>query len=427
MPEYTQLAVDDLQTFGGNPRRGVVSQIAVSLTKHGQYRPIVVNLGTRTGRRYEVLAGNHTLMAARSLGWDVIDVGIVDVDEDTARSIVAADNRLADLGEYDTADLYQLLSSIEDLDGTGYALDDLLAMQRDLFPPEPLTDPDDVPPTPESAVSRSGQLWALGDHRLLVGSATDLDGVRQLCGDVQPDCVWTDPPYGVEYVGKTKRALRIQNDGARGLPGLLTAAFGVVAQVCRPGAPVYVAHADTERVTFESALLASGLLVRQNLVWVKNAMVMGRSDYHYQHEPVLLAELDDENLDEGPDHEPVLYGFNSGGSGRLGRGGDRWFGDNRQTTVFQFQKPPRNADHPTMKPVALIDAMLANSLPPGGVVLDPFSGSGSTLIAAHGRQSRCFGVELDPRYADVILRRFEEHTGIVPELDGEPVSFANAA
>lgn len=429
VPEYTQLAVDDLHTFGGNPRRGHISAIAVSLTKHGQYRPIVVNRGTLTGRRNEVLAGNHTLMAARSLGWETIDVGIVDVDEDTARSIVAADNRLADLGEYDTADLYALLESIEDLSGTGYVLDDLAAMQRELFPPEPLTDPDDVPPTPEDPVSRVGQVWSLGEHRLLVGSSTDLGGVRRLCDDVQPDCVWTDPPYGVNYVGGTKAALTIKNDGAEGLRDLLDAAFGVLASVCKPGAPVYVAHADTERMTFESAMRGAGLLVRQNLVWVKNSLVLGRSDYHYQHEPILTADVpgvEDED-DGGLAHEPVLYGFTGGGSGRLGRGGDRWFGDNRQTTVFQFPKPPRNAEHPTMKPVALIDAMLANSLPAGGVVFDPFSGSGSTLIAAHGRQSRCFGVELDPRYADVILRRFEEHTGVVPELDGEQVSFANAA
>lgn len=124
MSEYTQLVVDGLHTFTGNPRCSDVSQIAVSLTMHGQYRPIVVNRGSQTGRRNEVLAGNHTLMAARSLGWSTIDVGIVDVDEDTARSIVAADNRLADLGDYHTSDLYQLLSSIEDLGGTGYGLKD---------------------------------------------------------------------------------------------------------------------------------------------------------------------------------------------------------------------------------------------------------------------------------------------------------------
>lgn len=421
--EYRRVAVADLQLFEGNPRRGDVDKIAASLQKHGQYRPLVINAGTLTGRPMEVLAGNHTLRAARKLGWDAIDIAVLDVDDQQARSIVAADNRLADLGDYDARDLHDLLASIEDLGGTGYVDADLDRLHRDLYPPEPLTDPDDVPAKPADPVSQSGQVWVLGEHRLLVGSATDVDGVRRLCGDVQPDMVWTDPPYGVDYVGKTKDALTIKNDGAEGLGELLGAAFDVVSAVCRPGAPVYVAHADTERVTFESALLAAGLLVRQNLVWVKNSLVMGRSDYHYQHEPVLLAEVDDAD----PDHEPILYGFTDGGSGRLGRGGERWFGDNRQSTVFVFPKPARNPDHPTMKPVALIDAMLANSLPPGGVVLDPFSGSGSTLIAAHGRQSRAFCVELDPRYADVILRRFQAHTSIVPTLDGEPVSFVESA
>lgn len=152
----------------------------------------------------------------------------------------------------------------------------------------------------------------------------------------------------------------------------------------------------------------AGLVVRQNLVWVKNTLVLGRSDYHYK-------------------HEPILYGFVPAGSGRLGRGGRRWFGDNSQTTVFDFDKPARSAEHPTMKPVALVEAMLANSLPPGGVVFDPFAGSGSTLIAAHARGGRALCVELDPRYADVIARRYEQHTGVVPRLGGEPISFVEAA
>lgn len=408
MPEYRKMLVGALSTFEGNPRRGNVDAIARSLVMNGQYRPIVVNAGTLTGRPNEVLAGNHTLLAARLLEWESIDCAVVDVDTQRARAIVAADNRLADLGEYDAQELHALLSSLDDLDGTGYSAGDLAALDRDLFPPEPRTDPDEAPPTPAMPVSRSGQLWHLGDSRLLVGSATNAEDVQRACDGLVPDCVWTDPPYGVEYVGKTKDALTIQNDDAAGLGDLLLAAFEAVSTVTRPGAPVYVAHADTERVTFESALLAAGLLVRQNLVWVKNTLVMGRSDYHYT-------------------HEPILYGFTGGGAGRLGRGGDRWFGGNNASTVFTVPKPPKNPDHPTMKPVALIDAMLANSLPPGGVVLDPFAGSGSTLIAAWGRQSRAVCVELDPRYADVILRRFEAHTGIVPTLDGAAVSFVEPA
>lgn len=420
MAEHRVLGVGDVSTFEGNPRRGAVESIAASLKRNGQYRPIVVNEGSLTGRRLEVLAGNHTLLAARSLEWESIDCWIVDVDEQTARRIVAADNRLADLGDYDSQELHDLLAGVDDLSGTGYLQKDLDALHRDLYPPEPLTDPDDVPSAPKEPLSEPGQVWSLGEHRLLVGSATDLESVRRLCGDVRPDVVWTDPPYGVNYVGGT--GLTIKNDGKAGLGELLLGAFEVVAKVCAAGAPVYVAHADTERVTFESAMLAAGLLVRQNLVWVKNALVMGRSDYHYRHEPVLLGEVE-----EPDEHEPVLYGFTGGASGRLGRGGERWFGDNRQSTVFAFAKPAKNPDHPTMKPVALIDAMLANSLPPGGVVLDPFSGSGSTLIAAHGRGGRAFCVELDPVYADVILRRFQAHTGVVPELDGEPVSFVAGA
>lgn len=415
---YDRLPVDSLHTFGGNPRKGDVGQIARSLEKHGQYRPIVVNAGTVTGRPREVLAGNHTLMAARSLGWPLIDACVVDVDDDTAKSIVAADNRLADLGGYDDAALFELLDSLEDLGGTGYGISELEKLRQELFPPEVLTDPDEAPSVPAEPVSEPGQVWQLGKHRLLVGDSTDLEAVRRLVGDEPPNCVWTDPPYGVDYVGgnhalsvaerKKRGGQSIQNDGAGGLAALLDQAFAVVADVCAPGVPVYVAHADTERINFETAMTNAGLSVRQNLVWVKGSLVMGRSDYHYR-------------------HEPILYGFTPGGQGRLGRGGERWHGDNSQTTVFEFARPPRNAEHPTMKPVALIDAMLKNSLPPGGIVFDPFGGSGSTLIAAHDRGCRAFLVELDPKYADVILHRYEAHSGDTPTLNGQAVSFVNSA
>ena len=221
--EYRRLACGELRLFDGNPRRGNVDLIAKPLAAFGQYRPIVVNAGTLTGRPLEVLAGNHTLQAARVLGWGQIEAAVLDVDEERARQIVAADNRLSDLGEYDAKDLHELLSSLDDLDGTGYLDEDLAALERDLFPPEPRNDPDDAPAAPADPVSEAGQVWQLGEHRLLVGSATDLEAVAALCGDVQPDAVWTDPPYGVEYVGKTKDALRIQNDGAATLADLLGA------------------------------------------------------------------------------------------------------------------------------------------------------------------------------------------------------------
>jgi DNA modification methylase len=411
---YERIPVDSLSTFDGNPRKGNVEKIAASLERHGQYRPIVVNAGSETGRGREVLAGNHTLMAARSLGWSHVDACLVDVDDETAKSIVAADNKLADLGGYDDLALFSLLDSLEDLGATGYKISELEALRQDLFPPEVLTDPDEAPSVPADPISELGQIWQLGKHRLLVGDSTDLEAVRALLGDEPPDCVWTDPPYGVDYVGgnqilsvgerKKAGGKSIDNDGVAGLPELIASAFCVVVEVCKPGSPVYVCHADTKRQAFESSLVEAGVSVRQNLIWVKDRIVPGRSDYHYR-------------------HEPILYGFTPGGSGRLGRGGPKWSGDHKQTTVFEVQRPSQNKEHPTMKPVALIDAMLQNSLPPGGIVFDPFGGSGSTLIAAHNRGCRAFCVELDPRYADVILTRFQRHTGVVPVLDGEPVSF----
>lgn len=461
--QYDRMRVDELSTFERNPRRGDVDAIADSLHRTGQYRPIVVNAGSETGRPFEVLAGNHTLLAARRLGWEHLDVGIVDVDENTARRIVLADNRTADLGDYDKDVLAEVLSSIEDLVGTGYDAEAYDAAMAAVLDRDGNTDEDDAPELPEAEpVSKPGDVWQLGPHRLLVGDSTDTAEVARMLDGDAPDAIWTDPPYGVEYVGKTKDALRIENDGAAGLRQLLLDAFSTAVKVCRPGAPVYVAHADTERITFETSLDAVGVLVRQNLVWVKNTIVMGRSDYHYKHEPILAGTIDDPDddgededgeveqhpddggaedaraasaqaRDEMPDtpreHTPMLYGFTPGGKGRLGRGGKRWFGGNNAATVFDFPKPPANRDHPTMKPVALIVAMLDNSLRPGGIVYDPFGGSGSTMIAAHQHGSSARLVELDPRYADVICRRWQQHTSVTPrrlseaEPEGVPVSF----
>lgn len=412
--------IDELNTYHRNPRIGNIDQIASSMQANGVYKPLVVNRGTYTGRPYEVLAGNHSLKAMRLLvernpddpRWATADCWIVDVDDDRAARIVLADNRTADLGDYDSTILYQLLSDLDDdLDGTGYAVDDLAELEElldGLEEPPAHTDPDDVPPTIEGpTITHPGDVITLGPHRLWCGDSTDQDGVlTYLMGDDRADCVWTDPPYGVNYVGKTADALTIKNDGADDLAGLLDGAMSTIVAVTRPGAPVYVAHADSERIVFETTMRNAGILVRQNLIWAKNTLVLGRSDYHYR-------------------HEPILYGFTPApsGSGRLGRGGDHWFGDDSQTTVFEVDKPPANADHPTMKPVELIARMLANSLRPGGIVLDLFGGSGSTLIAAHHHRSVARIVELDPRYCDVICRRWQDHTGILPIIGENPTSF----
>lgn len=411
-----QLAVpiDGLKPYGKNPRRGNVKLIADSLEHHGQYKPIVVRTGTM-----EVLAGNHTMRAAKDLGWTEIAATFVEVTDDEAARIVLVDNRSNDVAGYDTAELAELLQSLPSLDGTGFdaATVDELVHGIEQEPAEAPDSADELPAGP-APLAKLGDIFELGEHRVICGDATDPKVLAELMGDEQAELIWTDPPYGVEYTGKTKQALKIQNDGADDLEALLVDSFQAAVGHMRPGAPVYVAHSDTRRVSFETAIRAAGFLIRQNLIWVKNTMVLGHSDYHYQHEPILEAEAPEETDPEGKGHEPILYGFAPGGEGRLGRGGPRWYGTNNRTTVFDFPKPPASREHPTMKPVALILAMMANSVRPGKPVLDMFGGSGSTLIAAHYHGAHARVVELDPRYVDVICARWQKETGGTPRRPG---------
>jgi len=312
---YQSLHPSELALFHKNPRVGDVEAIAASLRAHGQYAPIIVNVGTHTGRKNEVLKGNHTLKAFRTLAerhpddqrWQTIECRLLDVDDDQAARIVAVDNRTSELGSFDTDVLLDLLQELPDLEGTGYDDDYLDGLLAETPVPEGETDRDDAPPPPADPVSRPGDVWMLGRHRVLCGDSTDVAAVEAMMDGDLADCVWTDPPYGVDYVGKTKDALTIQNDQATDLDGMLAGAFATIIAVARPGAPVYSAAPQGPLLhDFQSAFVASGIQWRQNLVWVKNSMILGRSDYHYK-------------------HEPILYGFTpaGAGTGRLGRGGDR--------------------------------------------------------------------------------------------------------
>ncbi len=418
--EFSYVALAELRPYHKNPRRGNVKAIAESLKKRGQYKPLTVNVGTHTGRPMEILAGNHTFHAASSLELPTVAIVTVDVDDAEAAQIVLADNRLADLGSYDDGDLLATLEDAGSLEGTGYTDQDLTELLRALDEPQGLTDPDDVPDVPEGpTLTVEGDVWRLGPHVLYVGSSGDIDAVTD-AAPAAADAIWTDPPYGVSYVGGT--GMTIKNDGADEAVQTFADAVATMLAVGRPGAPVYVAHADLMRGEFQRVMAEAGILYRQTLIWVKNALVMGRADYHWQHEPILEGEL----TPAEDDHEAIAYGFTPGGEGRLGRGGSRWYGDNKSSTVFQVPKPKVNGSHPTMKPVELIERMLRNSVPSGGLVFDPFGGSGSTLIAAHRLGARALLCELDPKYADVICRRWQEHTGVVPVRDGVQVSFVEA-
>lgn len=272
-----------------------------------------------------------------------------------------------------------------------------------------LTDPDDAPPVPGATTHRAGELWALGDHRLLIGDATSPDDVARLLGDAPVDLLWTDPPYGIAYTGGTEEHLTLANDDLSpdALRTLLVAAFRLVP--LRAGAVFYIASpAGPMHVEFLLACREAGLRIRQTLIWVKDRFVLGRTDFHYRHEPVLYGELG------AKDHEPIAYGW-AEGEPHLYRGG------RRLDTVWEVKRPARSREHPTMKPVELVARALEYSTRPGDVVYDPFGGSGTTLIAAEqlGRQARL--LELDPKYSAVIIERWEAFTGRAAErLDEAP-------
>lgn len=255
-----------------------------------------------------------------------------------------------------------------------------------------LTDPDDVPERPRRSRVSPGEVWALGKHRVGCGDATDPPTLRRLVGEGSIDVVFTDPPYGVGYVGKTADALTIANDEADGLRELLERGFAATDGVLAPGARLYVCHpAGPASATFAQAFIGAGWRWHQTLVWVKDRIVVGHADYHYR-------------------HEQILYGYKLG-AGRWGRGHRGWFGGNDADSVLEVSRPAASRDHPTTKPVELITRCLRNSSAPGDRVLDPFGGSGSTLIAAERLGRACSLLEIDPVYCEVAISRWEAFTG----------------
>ncbi|MDU4694106.1 MAG: DNA modification methylase [Dermabacter sp.] len=397
------LPLADLALLPGNPRQGDIGAVSESMRVNGVYQPIIVNKGTKTGRPNEIIAGNHRAQAAKALGHKTIPAIVLDLTDEEAKRIALADNRTSDLADYDNDALLLMLQDLPDLAGTGYDgddLDDLLAELDTTSTEEGLTDPDDVPTPPDAPIAKLGDVFTLGNHRVLCGDSTSKEAFETLMGDERADLVWTDPPYGVAYEGKTKEKLTIQNDALNleQLTEFLHEALEAAKSVTKPGAIWYVAapHGPMGHA-FGTVLLELGVW-KHSLVWVKNTFALGRGDYHYR-------------------HEAIFYGW-SPGAARLHPIEQR-----DQDTVFEFDKPARNAEHPTMKPVALIVKALENSSNKGDVVLDPFGGSGSTLIACEQTNRRARLIELEPRYVDVICRRWQEHTGRTPLREGRPVSF----
>lgn len=257
---------------------------------------------------------------------------------------------------------------------------------------------DEVPETQETVFTKPGDLFIMGDHRLLCGDSTKLEDVNRLLGGQQADLYITDPPYNVAYVGKTKDALTIENDKmADGdFRQFLVDAFKAANDNMKTGAAFYIWHADSEGFNFRGACKDIGWDVKECLIWNKNQMVLGRQDYQWK-------------------HEPCLYGWKQGAS-------HNWYSDRKQTTVIDMSKPNRSEDHPTMKPVGLFAYQIENSSKPGDIVLDSFAGSGTTMVACEKMGRKAMLMELAPKYCDVIIRRYIQESGnldLKVERDGE--------
>ena len=291
-----------------------------------------------------------------------------------------------------------------DLSMTGFDTDELDELFKNEDDSEVKDDDFDLTAALEKAsfVER-GDIWTVGKHRLMCGDATSADDVNALMGDTKANLILTDPPYGVSF--KSASGLTIQNDSIKDeeFYTFLLNAFKCMAEHLESGGAAYVFHADTEGLNFRRAFVDAGFHLAGCCIWVKDSLVLGRSDYQWQ-------------------HEPVLYGF-------LQNGKHKWFSDRKQTTIWNFDKPKRNANHPTSKPLDLLSYPIGNSTQENAVVIDTFGGSGSTMMACEQMNRVCFMMELDPKYASVILRRYVEDTGdaggVYVTRNGEQIPYSN--
>ena len=363
--------------------------IKASLLTFGQRKPIVA---TDAG---VVIAGNGTLAAAKALGWSKIAVVFVKDDTAKAAAYGIADNRTAELAKWDDDVLGTLLGGLADSEinmaDLGFTARELATLIGNTQEQPTLGDGDAVPAMQKEARSIAGEIYALGPHLLMCGDATIADDWQMLLGSDIADAVITDPPYGISYVGGTsdprsptyKQGDKVENDDEEDLSALLDGALSIMLARSKPGACWFVCGpSGRQAVQFGSWLLKADIL-RQILVWKKDQMVFGRSDFHCQ-------------------HESIFYGWTPGAAHHAPD-------DRTQTSVWECDRPKNSDDHPTMKPVELMERMVKNSTLPGEMVLDPFAGSGTTLLACARTGRVCRTMEIAPRYCDVVRRRWTAH------------------
>jgi len=388
MNQIESLPVSDLIPYARNSRTHSdeqVTQIAASIREFGFTNPVLIDSnGT-------IIAGHGRVMAAKKVGLaEVPCLRLKHLTPSQIRAYVIADNKLALNAGWDDemlkAELLTLQEEGFNTDLTGFSDDELNALLNSEII-EGQTDPDEIPEPPVEPVTKLGDIWVLGNHRLMCGDSTNIDSAKRLMGDNLADLLITDPPYNVAYEGGTKEHLTIKNDSMENdqFRQFLRDVYSTANSVMREGAVFYIWHADSEGHNFRAAAFETGWKVRQCLIWNKNSLVMGRQDYHWK-------------------HEPCLYGWKDGAA-------HYWGSDRTQTTVLNFNRPSRSTEHPTMKPLELFEYQIGNSSKPNDVVLDLFGGSGTTAIACERLSRKARLMELDPKYCDVIVKRWEDFTG----------------
>lgn len=399
--------LSDLRAFEGNSRThsdGQVAQIAASIKEWGWTSPVLIDGAGM------IIAGHGRVMAARRLGIDAVPCMVADGwSEAQKRAYVIADNKLAENAGWDDDILAAEMKVIADLgfdmDLVGFAADELAELLN--VPNEGKGDPDAVPELPEVPVSAAGDIWLLGMHRIGCGSSTDPAMVAAVLAGVKPHLMVTDPPYGVEYDPKWRLEAGITKAHQKRAEGVVMnddRSDWREAWALFPGAVAYVWHGGLHAANVAESLEASGFTIRSQIIWAKQSLVMGRGHYHWQHEPCWYA----------------------------ARGTASWAGDRKQTTLWQIQNMHRtqgNVDdgktvHSTQKPVECMKRPIENNSSPGQAVYEPFSGSGTTIIAAEMTGRACHAIELNPAYVDLAVKRWQDFTGQIATLEGDGRSFA---
>lgn len=391
--------INEVIPYEKNPRinDNAVPAVTKSIEEFGFKVPIVID------KNGTIVTGHTRLKAAKKLGMKTVPCIVADdLTPEQIKAFRLADNKVAEVAEWDMELLNEELDGIVDIDMSDFNFSDI----TDSPSSEDVVEDDgeniELPSEPKT---RLGDIWMIGRHKLMCGDATSEDVLKRLMGGDKADMYLTDPPYNVAYEGKTEDKLTIQNDSMEdsAFYQFLVDSFVAADSVMNEGAAFYVWHADTEGYNFRGACRAVEWELRECLIWNKNTMVLGRQDYQWK-------------------HEPCLYGWKGGAA-------HNWYSDRKQTTVIDMNKPNRNAEHPTMKPVQLFAYLMENSSKPGDIILDSFCGSGTTLIACEqmGRVARV--LELDSKYCDVIVERYinlvGSSDGVAVERNGEMIKYAD--